>query len=558
MCRIYSLSRARHPLQSFGQLPPSRGKRVDFRVLLFCLILSLFFFLTPVARAELIDSRWQHFRDYERLVTCGVIDTPFFADRYWTKNKIAQALTKIKNNPQENECNFLDAEEILSRLDDFVKNENALHGSKIKAVPLGEVEAQFRFNNTGNSTYLDNNRGLMNATINTFGENKFGQVLGTGNQFQISSTHRLVWGDQELYLSPRAGVLFSSELDDYQKNVLTVDEAYALFNFGRFYLAMGRSPLIWGQSDYGGLIFSQNARALDHIRVGTNDGFYLPWVFKHIGKINAAMYFGNLGPEQFHAWGYFTGLSIVVKPTRRLELAMLHNVQFGGSGAPSMGLGDLAQEFFGFIPWVSQSAVQNSNKMTSLSARFLWPEFMGANLYGEYFMDDSNMGSLAAFKRHFYHNSSYKLGLLFTCFAESCDDAVNLEFRMHKPISYRHSTFQNGWTENQNIIGDPIGPDGYGFDAHWERRWSERLRTNLNYHYRSRSADVYTLAGLTVTKTTDNAEETRAGLVFGPEMDFGMFTVSSELGFEHIHNYQFSAGDNRVSGLVSGLVTYRY
>jgi hypothetical protein len=53
----------------------------------------------------------------------------------------------------------------------------------------------------------------------------------------------------------------------------------------------------------------------------------------------------------------------------------------------------------------------------------------------------------------------------------SLSDSLRIEGTLTAPIAFRHSEFANGWTINNKIIGDSLGPDGARVLLSWSHDW---------------------------------------------------------------------------------------
>ncbi len=533
-----------------------------YKKFFFIFVLFISLIHINIVDARIMTSEWDLRADYERLVSCGVLSTPFYGQRLWTAGAIAKELQGIKTEDFPEYCSLEEIQETLSRFEEFIKKQDYIiqkaKGSKPYLGLVESLSSSYFFLSGGSSPYPNNNRGQIDAVINTFRENTAGKVRGTGHTLAFSSEHEFAWKGQRLFLMPRFSFTFNNQLSAHRETLATVQQGYFLFDFWKLNAVLGRAPVIWDQGEYGGFLFSENARPLDHIQITNAQLFRLPWVFKYLGKWKLSVIFGNLGPEEFFSWGYFSGMSIGLKPTKNLEFNVSHIMQYGGEGSPSMSVGNWFQEFFGFIPMISQSAINSSNKISAIHMRYSFSRLMGMQLYFDYAMDDSNSGSARAYKKHFLHNSSYQGGIYFPRFLNSFRDTLRLEYTTTSHIANRHGTFANGWTINQNIIGDPLGSDGNRAKINWGHRWSDKTSSRLNLMWQGRESNVYTLSAdnLDVIITTDGPEEDRFTFYWVQKINWNPWQVELGAGYEYIRNYQFVAGSSQSVGFILTGVKY--
>ncbi|MCP5463736.1 MAG: hypothetical protein H7A33_01795 [Deltaproteobacteria bacterium] len=491
----------------------------------------------------MVDVTGRYQNDLERLVSCGVLPDLFFSQRVWDEDAIAQALSQRTTNGV---CSEELVNAIIARLPkEMVSSRDR---DALLLTPVRQVGARYQFTEDTDTTYFAGVGRDINAVFQSSRENKKGALLGVGHQLDLYAMHEAAYKFFDLYAATRASLLLNADLKNLDDWQLTLDEAYAKIDLGPLYLLAGRGHLLWGQGQSGGFIFTDNARARDQVLVSHDKAFALPWFFRHLGKWKASFLFGTLGPESFFPWEMFTGMALSLKPSSHFELSLAHVLQFGGQGSRNLSVGQGAQEFFGFIPFVSQTSRLGSNKLTELGFRWMMPEWKQMHLSFDYFMDDANLSSKAGLKKHFTHNSSYKIGLSFLCVTNNCQDALRFEFATTSPIAYTNGEFLEGWTLNQNVIGDSLGPDGVRLQALWERRWDDHWSHAFRIHYTERSANTYLVSGngLNVSIRTDRAEEKRTGFFIKPSYHWLQWTVSSGFLLEHIKNYGFVAGRQEV------------
>lgn len=521
---------------------------------LFSIITILFFLLCVSifseqnAYAQMIEPNSQVFVFYRKLISCGVIRDAFYGQHDWTEQEVRAKVSSLST--VESKCSADDVESWKN----FILNKIPERKKRVQLDALKEAQFRYSYLPGGDTRYTNNNRGVIDAIANTFREGQQGRLLGVGNQIDLMSQHRFFWGDQSFVLAPRFSLLFSKNLNSYDDALVTLDQGYGLFEFWKLRALVGRSNIPWGQGHDGGMIFSSNARNIDHLYLTHKNPFRLPFFLKHLGQWKWSYVFGNLGPDQFFPWTSFTGFSLSLKPATMIEIGLSHIFEFGGRGSNDLSPTNGLREFFGFVPafGISNSSGLGSNKLTSVQARLNFPSFMAGQAYFEYFMDDSNVGQFDGWAKHFAHNSSYKLGVLFDCFFESCRDSVRLEFTRNSPIAYRNGEFLSGWSLNQQILGHPAGPDSNRFLVSWNRDWNELWQSRLDLILTWRESNQYVLSadGLHAFVSVDGAEENRKTLQAFLARSLGDFELSFLGGYEFIKNRGFVLGQNLHSGFV--------
>ena len=150
---------------------------------------------------------------------------------------------------------------------------------------------------------------------------------------------------------------------------------YGIMSFGNFALEVGRDELVIGPGEYGGLLYTGNARGFDNIRISNPKPARLPWYFKYLGKWQVTMFGANMGPKYNFKYAWLGGYAVTLMPVKWVELGFNHGVIMGGNGAPNLSALDVIGEYFGFRPSGSSSDSPNpANQLmeASLLIRIPW------------------------------------------------------------------------------------------------------------------------------------------------------------------------------------------
>lgn len=497
--------------------------------------------------------------DLAKLESCQVIPRGFHSGQSqlskdaWDKLKELQ-VAQISSSL----CSDVQVQALLNRLVSELQSEAPQKGVRVNWIESAEAKANYL--SGGDSSYPANQRGTLNAIANPFRENQNGEMIGEGGLFRVTTEHSLAFDQQLLYVAPSAALNVSSGFDRFDQAQLTVNQAFADFRFWGLQTTVGRAPITWGQGRHGGLLFGNNSRALDHLHVTHQKAFRLPWVFSYLGEWKLDYILGNFGPdEQTFPWSYFTGLQVGLKPHDRIELNLSHAMEFGGENSPSLPASMGAREFFGFIPYVSQTGRGGSNKLTALNFRVHWDELMGAQIYGAYMMDDANLSS-GGLGKHFRHNSTYFVGWVWTRFFNDLNQNFRLEYTKTAPIAYRHYEFLQGWTSNQMILGDSLGPDGHEVDVTWDINMQDDWFLQVNAIWQARESNVYSLSadGLSVGYITDGTQENRYASLFKLMHRFDRIDLSGQFGVMYTQNQNYNPSHDAFDVFAGVNLKYRF
>ncbi len=523
------------------------------KYLIFIFAISFVGVLIPSVQAQRVTRDNPNYDDMVRLEVCQKILSSFVHDATVTENDLAQKLKNIKSG----QCSALDFDDTIRKLTNRVAQGQPQNGKSYRFKPVRSVNRDIRHVAGGFSAYPSNGRGFIDADINGVTENRQGVILGEGQQFDSKIVSTFNSKHFHFTLAPEMSMLFY-DLHDRRDVRFTVSQGYGVVAGEQQRLLLGRFPMERGAGLHGGPIFTDNARAQDMVMFSTDDDNRLPFFLKKLGRYKVSVFAGNKGPETYFPWSFLAGSSYSLKPTQRLELNLTHAMEFGGEGSPDMGIGLMAREFFGFIPEVSQTQQRGANKVTSMGIIFDWPEFMAMRAFADYSMDDANTSSWQGIKKHFTHNSSYRVGSDWWCFMNSCKSKVGWDISWTSPIAYRHSSYREGWTSNGDILGDPLGSNGFRIKTHWKQNWNDIYSTQFLYSYTTRDSKVFWVDGPEVRVTNPGTPEVRQLWAMIHGLDFKKWSFQFEANYEFIQNHSFTRGNNESGVLVGTHISRRF
>lgn len=506
---------------------------------------------SPPGIAKILHSDWNLKTDYERLFYCSGKMIPFYGHHYVTTQDVGDTVYAPVDDTINLYCSSELYESLKKKLNVFAARKQKEGKTRHKPALdlMNRADAAYHFISSGDSRFPANNRGSIDATVNSFREFQQGKIPGTGHSLSFSFDNELLWGNQTLFLKPYMDLHVTPQLDDFRDYRVTIHEGYGLFYIKPLSVFLGRGVLALGQGQYGGLIFSENGRPLDYLLVTHKNPITFPSILHYLGKWRFKLLFANLGPERTFPWSFVTGPVISWRPHQKIELNLIHVFEFGGDGSQDLSPVEGMREFLSFIPSVGISE-GGSNKITEANFRLLFPRFMGLQAYLAYAADDGNLfQGVNALKKHLLHNSSYQVGAYFLCFLGSCINDVRIEGTFTGHIAYRHGEFLTGWTLNQNIMGDPLGPDASRLLLAWGHPWSDKTKSELNFKWQDRDSNFYTVSpdGTRASVAADGPAEKRMTWYLRQYLYLRSFQLTLQTGYEFIENYQFVNSNNKNS-----------
>lgn len=315
-------------------------------------------------------------------------------------------------------------------------------------------------------------------------ENSQGELYRKGLSLRWAFRSRAQIGDFfSLYLHPEA------LLDEGTGQGRLVEGSLKL-TFKNIELEVGRDSLWWGPGFHGAVLFSNNARPLDLVKLSSAEPFLPPGFLKFLGPTKVTFFLARLEEERDFPRAQLAGLRLNFAPFPFLELGVSRAIQFGGRGRPSPTLGDIPALFIGQEgsgPRGPQDPRDNnqlfSYDMTLRLSRIdrLLPIAKDLQLYFENGSDDKTGLS--------------KPGLLFGLFIPnllySHGTDLRVEYATLHRTWYQHAIYTSGFTFKGRILGHHVGGDGrdlyvrlthrfspdflIGFDVDLERRGNSGL-----------------------------------------------------------------------------------
>ena len=260
-------------------------------------------------------------------------------------------------------------------------------------------------------------------------------------------------------------------------------------------LMVGRDGLWWGPGQHAALILSATAPEFDMIKLSSFRPFYLPWVFKYIGRIRLVAFLTQLEKNRDYQRPFFGGMRATVSPTGFLDLGATRTIIFGGKGRKPIRIQDVPAIVLAYNEH-SSGGREDTDQLAALDAkvsfkflhRWIGPPFRDFNFYTEYGAESIH---------------GYQLRSIANLWG-ACLDLGPIDVRYewsrltNKSPWYRHGVYTTGYRYKGYIIGDPannqsenswVQVSGYPIpqlqiSGYWENSFRSTLRRRrLNNSY---------------------------------------------------------------------------
>ncbi len=506
------------------------------------------------------------YRKLDKLAAHGLIPDRLIGQRPYVRaeiaRQVAEALQNVESVKNEGARDYVDR--LLKELkrdyrEELVQN-GALEGSvpAIQGRPLEEGRMDFLYLDQEPQFYVPNNGfGGVRAVSRPLVEKRAGRHYQSGINLAFETSH---WMRLGKYFSAQAEPRF--QIQGVKGNADAETKVFAQRLNGRFTwnkldVQIGRDSLNWGPSALGGLVFSNNARPLDYVKLASVMPFRYPFFFKKFGINQWSLVVANLGPEQRFSDPWMVSYKNSNRGSRYLEIGFSQTFILGGDGAPHLSFGDSVAEFFGVGV---EDGKRASNRNFDFELIGTIPQARGMNLYAELHFEDFDKNISVLFDE----DMSFLGGVYLPRLNDSGTLDLRLEYVRLSPRYARHETFTDGVTENRFLIGDPLGPDAYAISAEVNYDLGEDTLLSGGFRFARRNGDIYSVTrdgdGVTDSAASfDRAEETRFRTTAGVRHRFNdRLTARLGLGVERVQNANFIPGNGRTEWLGEAGLTYYF
>jgi membrane-associated phospholipid phosphatase len=325
-------------------------------------------------------------------------------------------------------------------------------------------------------------------------------------------------------------------------------DAYVGLNLNNWEIVVGRQSLEWSSGQTGSLLWSNNAPAVDMVRLTNPEPVHLPGFLKFFGPVKFDQFFGRLGGRPYVPRPYEYGQKMNFKPFPWLELGFARTVTIGGpgSGAP-LNAREFLRSFFGRVDPRIDSIPGDAH--TEMDWTFHVPKVRDSIvLYGDWYAEDAALPVIFP-RRNPIHPGIYitkfprlpKLDLHVEGVSTEQADNLSLGVGNAGHFNYFNGNYHDGYTNDGYLIGNAVGRDGTTIQG-WLTYWlSERNYLQLVYKNNSVSKEMLPGGGAWQDYALKSEIHLHSGLY-----------VKSEVQYEHISTYPilFTSPQNNVSAIL--------
>lgn len=541
------------------------------RVVLLCSLAGASASIASVARAQssiTVPPDAAVYRDVQRLIDDGLVDDVIVGQRPYSNRVLAEIVRQATDRlaRTDGSANGRQAinRRVVARLSAVVQRTNG-GAAETPFVPVQSVRVHALTTNAPSRPVPDNGLGAVEADLNTLTNNRAGRRFVRGSTIALETELGLqLWPGASIQVQPRVSAYAPSGGADAGV-VGELLSAHARLVRSNVALTVGREYTLWAPAEGAGLFFSDNAPALNLVRLSSDAPFTLPSIFRHLGLLGVTMQVADLGPSTSNSHSLLVAYKLSVRPARSLELGATFENHFGGRGARNPSA---VERFYDLVPFIdlfrthADSTDFDSDKLIGFDARLRIAPLGGMTIFGEVGLEDFDYHRVSSLLTE---DAAYTAGVIVPVpFAPSLTahaqfHAVGLRF-------YQHHLVRNGIASRRFILGDDLGRDARSVNGglDWQGDGPVSIRATGAWEVRRNDqyVGIYTkpdLTGFVFRKLESRPREERVLGTLGARWHgaTGRVVVEALASAERATNFAFVRSDSQTHGAVEVSVTLR-
>jgi hypothetical protein len=305
-----------------------------------------------------------------------------------------------------------------------------------------------------------------------------GWTLDRGFNLRTTFSSYGKWKEFIFYLEP-----------EERNKIFRLNRAYMLWEKNNFRVMLGRGSVYWGEGINGELLFSNNPRPWNMLKVESQKYEKLPWLLRYLGEFKLSAFISQLEKERVRSYAHVWGMRVTWRPIKSLEIGGTRAIQFGGAGRPNYNsLKDYWNVFVAKQENEPGSRYDN-NQIAGYDVTYYlnwlnklkFQPFRGGKLYFVYAGDDAfKPRGPGGFPLPLASGHIFGLSLTtgYTDFSfqytETTDSAAHW---------YSHHNYPDGFTYHGYTIGSAIGGDSkdYYFEVAKDLKSIGNLKVSYDY-----------------------------------------------------------------------------
>jgi Capsule assembly protein Wzi len=325
---------------------------------------------------------------------------------------------------------------------------------------------------------------------------------------------------------------------------LRVLGAEGVVGIGNFAISFGQQEMEWGLGHFAQLSQSNNASPFPALRFQNIKPGHLPFFLRYLGLFRFQVFFGQLDDDRYYSHPWVVGQIFAFKPLPRFEFGLIHTIDFGGAHNDHYGLGGFIGRATGIA--TGNPADGNTNSRGGIYLRFRIARLRNLEVYQEILGEDNLAYEVPTVGRALpFLSVSYQGGVYLPRLTSDGLTDLRFEYAILEPNYSTHSDSLY-WTNNDTLMGDPLGPNASQVDIQLGRWVAMRYKLLADLFYTER-APFY----LTHTPVGLHKERSLGFTVdlFQLPIRVGasartLAWISARTGFEYVHDINYASGSS--------------
>ena len=336
-----------------------------------------------------------------------------------------------------------------------------------------------------------------------FRENRGGEYYANGVQNQTDVRGWLEVGDwaalmvQPKFISNRDALSNGptvGPLTSLNDQYVYLREASLKLTYWNVALEAGRGTQWWGPGYHGSLLLTDHAFPLDMIKLGSEEAFRLPWVFRDLGEWKVNSFLAQLEKNRDFSHAKIFGLRLNYLPTAWLEVGATRLTQFGGQGS-GQSFPKAVVDCYKNPP--NQTGTQDCNEQSVIDFRarlpqvpYLIPFRGGMQIYGELGSEDKwsqiPIPSRAAYLAGLYIPQLFERDTMDLRIEYADTDYTRRKTGL-VGVWYNNGNFPSGMRQYGFPLGHSMGTDAIDLYIRTTRYLTDKLQLGHSFNYQERA-----------------------------------------------------------------------
>lgn len=238
--------------------------------------------------------------------------------------------------------------------------------------------------------------------------------------------------------------------------------AEGVVGIGNYAISFGQQEMAWGAGHFAQLSQSNNAQPFPALRFQNIKPGHLPFFLRYLGLFRFSTFFGQLDDDRYYSHPWVVGQIFAFKPLPSFEFGLIHTIDFGGAHNDHYNLSGFVGRATGIA--TGNAADGNTNSRGGIYLRFHIASLRYLEVYQEILGEDNLAYEVPGIGHALpFLSVSYQGGFYLPRLTNDGLTDLRFEYAILEPNYSTHSDSLY-WTNNDALMGDPLGPNASQID----------------------------------------------------------------------------------------------